>query len=109
MPNNDSITLFPAGSTSGTSEAVAINNVDTVGASVVATNSTVSAGSVVYETAPTKTYAGTWSQVFAITPVQNANVTNAANVAANFIRARFATALSGGATATVYLNRTRKA
>lgn len=109
MPNNDCITLFPAGSTTGTSEAVPINNVETVGGSVVASDATVSAGSVVYETAPTKNYAGTWAQAFAITPVRNTNVTAAASVAANFIRARFATNLSGGATAAVYLNRVRKA
>lgn len=109
MPkSNDSIRLLN-GVTTGTSDAVPINEFNRVGGSV-AFASGVNAGAVVFETAPTKTYSGTWAEAFTITFSGTApNVlVDAASIAANFIRARVTTTISGGGSpsATVYLNRT---
>lgn len=104
---SDSIDLL-TDVTTGTSDPVPIAQYPRVGGSVrFATG--VTAGAVVYETAPTYNYSGTWSEVFTITFAGTAPnvVTDVAEVAANFIRARVTTAISGGGApkATVTLNR----
>lgn len=103
MRASDSITLLSA-VTTGTSSAIPFQQFRTLGGSVVASG-TVSGGAVIFESAPTKDYAGTWSEVFSITPASDANVTDAAAVAANFVRARVTSNITGGATITVYANR----
>lgn len=107
MRGNNSITLLSA-VTTGTSEAVPMQQFKSAGGSCrFATG--VNAGSVIFETAPTKTYSGTWSEAFTITFSGTApNVlTDAVNLAANFIRARVGTTISGGGSpsVTVDLNR----
>lgn len=107
LQNSDSIDLL-IDVTTGTSDPVPIQQFRRAGGSVrFATG--VTAGAVIYETAPTADYAGTWSEAFTITFSGTApNVlTDAAEVAANFIRARVTTTISGGGApkATVTLNR----
>ena len=107
MRGNDTITLLSA-VTTGTSAAVPIQQFRSVGGSCrFATG--VTAGAVIFETAPTKDYSGTWSELFTITFAGTAPnvITDGLNVAANFIRARVVTTISGGGSpsVTVDLNR----
>ncbi len=107
--HNDSIALL-TDVTTGTSNAVPIQQYRRVGGTVAFATG-VTAGAVIFETAPTADYAGTWSEAFTITFSGTAPnlLTDMADVAANFIRARVVTTISGGGDpkATITLNRIR--
>lgn len=110
MRSSDSVTLF-SGHTTGTSDAVPIQQFRSIGGTV-AFATDVTAGTVIFETAPTKDYSGTWVEAFTIAFGDTAAaapkaIGQAINVAANFARARFTVNASGGASpsAVVTLNR----
>lgn len=102
-------------STSGTSDAIDAREARGVSLIVETSNDTVSAGGVILEGAVSSSYAGTWIPLCsAITPVQNeaeaASVSASANPESNaaglpmpYVRARFSTAVTGGATVDVYI------
>lgn len=110
MRSSDSVVLF-SGHTTGTSAAVPIQQFRSIGGTVrFATG--VTAGTVVFETAPTIDYAGTWIEALTIAFGDTAAaapkaVGSGVNVAANFARARFTVDASGGGSpsAIVTLNR----
>lgn len=107
MPINDSIPLL-TNVTTGTSDPVPIQHYQRIGGTVAFATG-VSAGVVVFETAPTADYAGTWSEAFTITfsGTPPHILTDSVEVAANFVRARITTNISGGGDpkATITLNR----
>jgi hypothetical protein len=61
-------------------------------------NATVSAGVVTIEEADDAAYAGTWSVIQAVTPVQNSNIAVHLSGVYKALRTRISTAVTGGAT-----------
>lgn len=88
--------------------ATALNAVGAGGVSMVGSrdvtiyvntsNGTVSTGAVTIEEADDPAYAGTWSVIQTVTPVQNSNVAVHLSGVYKALRTRVSTALTGGAT-----------
>lgn len=92
--------------TTGTSPVYSLQNVDRVGLQV-AWASGVTAGQIVFETAPTVDYSGTWTTAITLDAASSPPSTNAdaVEIAAAFGRVRVTTTVSGGGSpsATAYL------
>lgn len=92
--------------TTGTGTAVATNDFAQISWYIVGTG-TCTGGTVVIETAPTSTYAGTWSQLdsvaLATTPLTDKAYYGTYPGNALFVRGRVSSNITGGGTISVYI------
>jgi len=103
--------LLQSGATSGAGVAVKLDGeVSRLAFYITTTDTTVSAGAITFEEAPSDTYAGTWAAMVsdsagsgAITPVQASTLVRKFNGPFGAVRARISTNITGGAAVTVDL------